>query len=314
LGPPQKTTKISNTSLHLKFAAIDIGSNAVRLLFCNVYESKDGPIFKKAELIRVPIRLGEDAFLTGKISEKKIDHLVKSMVAFRNLIEVNEVISYRACATSAMREAANSKEILEKVQAASGIAIDLIDGATEADIIYSNHIAEHLNVMNSYLYIDIGGGSTEITLFNQNRVVGSRSFNIGTIRLLHEKVTKEQWNEFKDWVKVNTANYKPLVAIGSGGNINKLFAMSSKKPNKSITYAKLKSIYETLNGTTYEERVRDMGLKPDRADVILPASRILLTTMKIAEINRMFVPQIGLSDGIVHLLYEAQLALQKPGN
>ena len=288
----------------MKFAAIDIGSNAVRLLFCNVYQGPVEPIFKKAELIRVPLRLGEDAFLTGRISEKKAAMLVKSMIAFKNLIEVNEVISFRACATSAMREASNSQEIIEKVYAQSGIKIELIDGSTEADIIYSNHIAEHLSAQNSYLYIDIGGGSTEITLFTNNQVVASKSFNIGTIRLLHEKVTRDQWQEFKDWITSNAENSKPLVAIGSGGNINKLFAITRRKQTKPITFGKLKMIYDSLAASTYEQRIHEWGLKPDRADVIIPACKIVLTALKTAEISRMYVPQIGLSDGIVHLLYE----------
>jgi exopolyphosphatase/guanosine-5'-triphosphate,3'-diphosphate pyrophosphatase len=288
----------------LKFAAIDIGSNAVRLLFCNVFNGKGDPVFKKAELIRVPLRLGEDAFLNGKISEKKIEKLVKAMSAFRNLIDVYDAVDYRACATAAMREASNSSDIIERVRREAGIKIEVIDGSTEADIIYNNHIAEHLSNDSSYLYIDVGGGSTDITLFSKTRVVASRSFNIGTIRMLHNKVSKELWNEFKDWIKETTKDHKPLTAIGSGGNINKLFALSRKKQTKPITYGKLKSICELLEAYTYEQRIRELGLKPDRADVIVPASKIMLTLMKIAEIDKMYVPQIGLSDGIVHLLYE----------
>jgi len=288
----------------LKLAAIDIGSNAVRLLFCNVLNGKSEAVFKKAELIRVPLRLGEDTFLTGKISDKKVEKLVKSMSAFRNLIDVYEAVDYRACATSAMREASNSEEIIGRVKREAGITIEVIDGSTEADIIYNNHIAEHLSNDSAYFYIDIGGGSTEITLFNKTKVVASRSFNIGTIRLLHDKVSKETWNEFKDWIKDTTKNYHPLIAIGSGGNINKLFSMSRKKQSKPITYGKLKSICELLEVYTYDQRVRELGLKPDRADVIIPASKIVLTAMKVAEIEKMYVPQIGLSDGIVHLLYE----------
>lgn len=288
----------------MKFAAIDIGSNALRLLFCNVLNGKHDPVFKKAELIRIPLRLGEDAFLQGKISEKKIEKLIKSMKAFQCLIDVYDAVDYRACATSAMREASNSGDIIERIKKEAGIKIEVIDGSTEADIIYSNHIAEHLSIDNAYLYIDVGGGSTEITLFHKNKVVASRSFNIGTIRMLHDKVSKELWGEFKDWVKDNTKGYKPLAAIGSGGNINKLFALSRKKQSKPITYSKLKSIYELLEAYTYEERIRELGLKPDRADVIMPASKIFLTIMRIAEIEKMYVPQIGLSDGIVHLLYE----------
>jgi len=288
----------------LKFAAIDIGSNAVRLLFCNVFNGKGDPVFKKAELIRVPLRLGEDAFLNGKISEKKIEKLVKSMLAFRNLIDVYDAVDYRACATAAMREASNSGDVIERVKREAGIKIEVIDGATEADIIYNNHIAEHLSNDSAYLYIDIGGGSTDITLFSKARVVASRSFNIGTIRMLHNKVSKELWTEFKDWIKETTKDHKPLTAIGSGGNINKLFALSRKKQSKPITYGKLKSICELLEAYTYEQRIRELGLKPDRADVIVPASKIMLTLMKVAEIEKMYVPQIGLSDGIVHLLYE----------
>lgn len=288
----------------MKFAAIDIGSNALRLLFCNVLNGKNDPVFKKAELIRIPLRLGEDAFLQGKISEKKIEKLIKSMKAFQCLIDVYDAIDYRACATSAMREASNSTDIIDRIKKETGIKIEVIDGSTEADIIYSNHIAEHLSNDNAYLYIDVGGGSTEITLFNKNKVVVSRSFNIGTIRMLHDKISKELWNEFKDWIKNNTKDYRPLVAIGSGGNINKLFAMSRKKQSKPISYGKLKSIYELLDTYTYEERIREFGLKPDRADVIMPASKIFLTIMRLAEIEKMYVPQIGLSDGIVHLLYE----------
>jgi exopolyphosphatase/guanosine-5'-triphosphate,3'-diphosphate pyrophosphatase len=269
-----------------------------------VLEGKSEPVFKKAELIRVPLRLGEDSFLTGKISDKKVEKLVKSMRAFRNLIDVYEAVDYRACATSAMREASNSAEIIERVKREAGIKIEVIDGSTEADIIYNNHIAEHLSDDSSYLYIDIGGGSTEITLFNKTKVVASRSFNIGTIRMLHDKVSKELWNEFKEWIRDNTKNYHPITAIGSGGNINKIFAISRKKQSKPITYGKLKSICELLEAYTYDQRVRELGLKPDRADVIVPASKIMLTVMKVAETDKMYVPQIGLSDGIVHLLYE----------
>ncbi|MCC6691169.1 MAG: exopolyphosphatase, partial [Bacteroidia bacterium] len=184
----------------MKFAAIDIGSNALRLLFCNVFNGKHDPVFKKAELIRVPLRLGEDAFLNGKISEKKINKLVKTMTAFRCLIDVYDAVDYRACATSAMREAANSPEIIELIKKESGMKLEVIDGSTEAGIIYSNHIAEHLSKASAYLYIDVGGGSTEITLFNKAKVVASHSFNIGTIRMLHGKVSKDAWNEFKVWV------------------------------------------------------------------------------------------------------------------
>lgn len=276
----------------------------MRLLFCNVYEDGKEVTFKKAELIRVPIRLGEDSFLTGKISAKKADKLVTAMKAFKNLIDVYDVIDFRACATSAMRDAENRYEVVERVRKEAGIKIEIIDGKTEADIIYANHIEEHLDKSNNYLYIDIGGGSTEITLFSKNKVVVSQSFNIGTIRMLHNQIEKEYWNYFKNWVKEITEGYKPMMAIGSGGNINKLFKMIGRKPNKPIPTVKIKNLYEWLELYTYEERMRVFGLNPDRADVIIPASKILLTVLKKAEIEKVIVPQIGLSDGIVHQLYE----------
>ncbi len=291
----------------MKFAAIDIGSNAVRLLFCNVYEDNGKTYYKKAELIRVPIRLGEDSFLNKKISNKKADKLVTAMKAFKHLIDVYDAIDYRACATSAMRDAENGYDIVTRVRKEAGIKIEIIDGKTEADIIFSNHIEEHLDEANNYLYIDIGGGSTEITLFSKNKVVVSQSFNIGTLRMLHEQIDKEYWSYFKNWVKEQTDGYKPLIAIGSGGNINKLFKMIGRKPNKPISTLKIKNLYEILESYSYEERIQVFGLNPDRADVIIPASKILLSVLKKADIEKVLVPQIGLSDGIVHLLYEKHL-------
>jgi exopolyphosphatase/guanosine-5'-triphosphate,3'-diphosphate pyrophosphatase len=291
----------------LKFAAIDIGSNAVRLLFCNVYDDNGIVAFKKAELIRVPIRLGEDSFLKGNISREKTEKLITAMKAFKNLISVYDAVDYRACATSAMRDAENRWDVIERVRKESGIKIEIIDGKTEADIIFSNHIEEHLDKSNNYLYIDIGGGSTEITLFSKNKAIVSQSFNIGTIRMLHDKIDKEYWNYFKNWVQEITKGYKPLIAIGSGGNINKLFKMSGRKLNKPLPTSKLKNLYELLESYTYDERVKILGLNPDRADVIITASKIVLTVLKKAEIEKIIVPQIGLSDGIVHQLYEKYL-------
>ncbi len=287
----------------MKFAAIDIGSNAVRLLFCNVFDDDGVVTLKKAELVRVPIRLGEDSFITGKISEEKIQKLIDVMKAFQNLIKVNEVVDYRACATSAMRDAANGKEVVERIRKEAGIQIELIDGKTEADILYSNHITQHLDKDHSYLYIDIGGGSTELTLFSEGKTIASQSFNIGTIRMLHDQIDKAYWNSFKQWIEETTKNHKPLLAIGSGGNINKLFKLSGKKLNKMISTEKLKSLYALLESYTYEERVKVLGLKTDRADVIIPASKILLTVLKKAGIENMIVPQTGLADGIILQLY-----------
>jgi exopolyphosphatase/guanosine-5'-triphosphate,3'-diphosphate pyrophosphatase len=288
----------------LKFAAIDIGSNAVRLLICNVYDDNGAPSFKKAELIRVPIRLGEDSFLHGKISEIKVEKLIATMSAFKKLIDVYDAINYRACATSAMRDAENGPHIIERVRKEAGIKIEIIDGKTEADIIYSNHIEEHLDKDNAYLYIDIGGGSTELTLFSKGKAIVSQSFNIGTIRMLHNKIDKDYWSYFKAWVKQITVGYKPLIAIGSGGNINKLLKMTGKNPDKPVATSKLKNLYELLESYTYNDRVQILGLNHDRADVIIPASKILLSVLKHAEIEKIIIPQIGLADGIVHSLYE----------
>ncbi|HEX8515073.1 MAG TPA: exopolyphosphatase [Bacteroidia bacterium] len=291
----------------MKFAAIDIGSNAVRLLFCNVHIHNGKTSIKKAELIRVPIRLGEDSFINKRISVKKADKLVKAMTAFRNLMDVYDAVDYRACATSAMRDADNRYEVVERVRKEAGIKIEIIDGKTEADIIYSSHITQHLDKDQNYLYIDIGGGSTELTLFSKNKAVASQSFNIGTIRLLHDQVDKDYWGYFKNWVKEISAGYSPLTAIGSGGNINKLYKMTCKKPGKPLSVTKLKSLCELIESYTYEERIQELGMNPDRADVIIPASRILLTVLKKAEIEKLIVPQIGLSDGMVHQLYEKHL-------
>jgi exopolyphosphatase/guanosine-5'-triphosphate,3'-diphosphate pyrophosphatase len=288
----------------MRFAAIDIGSNAVRLLLCNVFESAEEVLFKKAELVRMPVRLGEDAFSLKKITKEKEEQLIKVMKAYSLLIDAFGAIDYHACATAAMREAVNSSEVIDNVWKASGIDIELIDGRTEAFIIYSNHIAEHLDHSRSYLYIDVGGGSTELTLFSNNRVIESQSFNVGTIRLLQEQVTKEYWQHFKSWIREKCAAHQPLTGIGSGGNINKIFKMMVKKENKPLTFDKIKELNEALQKTTYDERVTVLGLNPDRADVILPASRIFLTVMKHAGINEIIVPQIGLSDGIIHQLYE----------
>lgn len=289
----------------MRFAAIDVGSNAVRLLFCNVFQKPDGQtVFKKASLIRVPLRLGEDAFSNQYITKDKEDKLVDTMIAFRHLITVHDVISYRACATSAMREALNSDHIVSRIFTESGIKLEIIDGKKEAEIIYSNQIAEELSNKRPYLYIDVGGGSTELTLFDEGKIIDSISFNIGTIRILQNKIAKSTWNELKDWIYKVTNKYTNIGGIGSGGNINKLVNLAKKKDERQISQAKLKEIYAQLSVYTLEERITVLGLNPDRADVIIPATEIFLFVMKHALIDKIMVPQIGLSDGIIHLLYE----------
>jgi exopolyphosphatase / guanosine-5'-triphosphate,3'-diphosphate pyrophosphatase len=295
----------------MKFASIDIGSNAVRLLFCNVYEDKGKAVFKKAELIRIPLRLGDDAFLQKKISKKKADRLVTTMKAFRHLISVHDVLAYRACATAALRTATNSEEIIKRIKKEAGLPVTVIDGKTEASIIYANHAEENLAHNASYMYIDIGGGSTEVTLITNGKCVASKSFNIGTILLLYNKVEKKYWLEFRQWVKEISANPngslwdKPFItAIGSGGNINKLYKMSDKKGSKPLSYKRLKLITAKIESYSTKDRIEILGLNPDRADVIVPAAKILLAIMKSAQIQKIVVPEIGLSDGIVRGLYE----------
>jgi len=288
----------------LKFAAIDIGSNAVRLLFMNVMEDEGKAIFKKSSLTRVPVRLGDEAFIGGSLSENKIQKLSKTLLAFKYLMEVHEVQAFRACATSAMREAANSSEVVDRIERETGIRIEVIDGKREAEIIYSNQIVELIEDNNHYLYVDVGGGSTEITLFSSKKLKESHSFNIGTIRMLNQKVTDEQFKEMKHWLKSLKTHKKDVSIIGSGGNINKIFKLSGKKNGQVLVLDELSEIRKFLSYYTVDERIKVLGLNPDRADVIIPASEIFLKVMKWSGAKQIIVPTIGVSDGIVHQLYE----------
>ena len=274
----------------MKFASIDIGSNAVRLLFTKVFEEADGAVFKKDSLVRMPIRLGKDVFTTKKVSKEKIENLVNTMIAFKYLIDAYRPIDYKACATSAMREATNGNEIVKLIKKKSGIDVEIIDGKREAEIIYENHIVEKLNPKKNYLYIDVGGGSTELTLISNTEAINSQSFDIGTVRILEDKVTKMQWQKMKEWLEQNTPPYKSISGIGSGGNINKMFKMALKEEDQPLTYKNIKSICKELKSYTYEERITKLGLRPDRADVIIPAATIYLSVLKWAGIkNFMFL-------------------------
>jgi exopolyphosphatase/guanosine-5'-triphosphate,3'-diphosphate pyrophosphatase len=290
------------------FAAIDIGSNAIRLLFCRVYTVNGKPHFNKEELIRMPVRLGEDVFLNGRISDEKANKLITALKGFHELILAYGVEASRAVATSAMRDAANGQEIIARIKAEAKVDVEIIDGKNEASLVFSNHIEELINPKHAYLYIDVGGGSTELTLYFDNKVIAAKSFNIGTVRMLLDKVDKSEWDEKKAWLKKNTFGIHPLFAIGSGGNINKIFKMSGKKETKHLSYDRLKGIYEMLCSYTYQERIERLELKPDRADVIVPAAKIFLSVMKNADIEKIFVPQIGLSDGLVHEMYERHIS------
>ncbi|NIR49184.1 exopolyphosphatase [candidate division KSB1 bacterium] len=288
----------------MKFAAIDIGSNAVRLLFKQVFEDGDGLIFKKDALFRVPIRLGEDVFSKQEVSADKAKRLVEVMTAFKHLIAAYQPTDYMACATSAMREASNGSQLVDEIRKRTDINLEIVDGKREAEIIYCNRIADMLSKKKSYLYIDVGGGSTEITLIAKNDIVTSHSFNLGTVRILNHLVSKSEWQELKQWLKQHTKDYQPLAGIGSGGNINKMFDLSRKKRGKPLTYKKIKKIHNYVNSYSFEDRIKVLRLKPDRADVIIPASKIFVSVMKWAKIKRIYVPQIGLSDGIIHVLYD----------
>lgn len=288
----------------LKFAAIDIGSNAIRILFYNVFEDEKEPVFKKISLMRLPIRLGEDVFSDGKISDKKIQKLIRSMTAFKAMMDVYEVDGYRAYATSAMREAENGLDVIQKVYYETGVTINIIDGKTEADVIFSNKITENPDPKKSYLFIDVGGGSTELTLFSKNKKVMSSSFNLGTVRILSGTVSDDEWKKMKSFLKeVTDKAPEDLVGIGSGGNINRLHKLAALKEGKSLSVKKLRDMYDTLNAMSYHDRTHILGLNTDRADVIIPACEIYLFITKICDIKQIQVPRIGLSDGIIKELY-----------
>jgi len=288
-----------------KLAAIDIGSNAIRLLVSNVIPTKDdaNPIFKKSALVRVPIRLGADAFINGEISEENKSRMIKAMEAFRLLMEVHGIEKYKACATSAMREAANGASLVTEIAEKTSINIEIIDGKKEAAIIFSTDLTNIIEKNKSYLYVDVGGGSTELTVFSNGKIINSKSFKIGTVRLLNKNSMKKIWDDIEYWIKLNTKNLNKMTLIGSGGNINKLFKLSGKQHGKPLSYIYLKAHYKFLKRMSYEERITELGLNPDRADVIVPATKIYLSAMKWSGANKVYVPKIGLADGIVKNLY-----------
>lgn len=287
-----------------KYAAIDIGSNAMRLLIVNIVE-QDGkePQFNKSSLVRVPIRLGQDAFTVGEISQENIDRMINAMTAFKLLMSVHKVEKYKACATSAMREAYNGKEVVEIINQKTDIKIDIIDGKTEAAIIASTELHQLLYLDQTYLYVDVGGGSTEFSLFSNGKMIVSKSFKAGTVRLLNDVVSDIVWQEIEKWIKSHTSEYENISIIGSGGNINKIFKMSEKNQDKPLSYIYLNAQYAQLSAMTYEQRIADLGLNPDRADVIIPALKVYLNAMKWSNARNIYVPKIGLSDGIVKAMY-----------
>lgn len=290
----------------MRYAAIDIGSNAIRLLIADIIENGAVISFKKNTLIRVPLRLGDDAFIDKRISKKKAEDLIKAMGAFKALMDVYKVSEYMACATSAMREAVNGGELVQQIEKV-GVNLDIIDGVKEASIIYNSHIEQQLERKKSYLYIDVGGGSTELSVFNNGDLIDSRSFNIGTIRILDNQDSDETWLDMKDWVKNNTKNYKGIIGIGTGGNINKLYRLADEKATKPLSFNKLKSVYDYLNSFSLKERINVLGLNNDRADVIIPACDIFLNVMKWGGVKTIVVPRVGLVDGIIQTLIDKKI-------
>lgn len=287
-----------------KFAAIDIGSNAIRLLVANVIEEENkNPKFKKSSLVRVPIRLGQDVFVDGMISEKNEQRMINAMKSYRLLMDIHGVEKYMACATSAMREAKNGNDIVEKIKKKAEVKIDIIDGKREAEIIASTDLHSIIAKEKDYLYVDVGGGSTELTIFSNGKIKTSRSFKIGTVRLLNGIVADSNWKNIEKWIKKNTKDLKRLSLIGSGGNINKLYKMSGTTVGEPLSYIYLNAQYQFLHSLSYEERISELGLNPDRADVIIPATKIYLSACKWSGARKIYVPKIGLADGIIKTLF-----------
>ena len=287
-----------------KYAAIDIGSNAVRLLISNIIEEKGKPVrFKKSSLVRVPVRLGADVFIKEKISKNNKERMLKTMQAFSLLMQTHNVVRYKACATSAMREAKNGQQIADLVLEETGIKIDIIGGEEEAAIIAATDLQSYIDENKTYLYVDVGGGSTEFSVIDKGEKVSSKSFKIGTVRLLNDVVKKEAWQELEEWIKTETSRFEKIDVIGSGGNINKIFKISGKSLGKPLSYFYLTSYYNTLQTYSYEERISQLDLNQDRADVIIPATRIYLSAMKWSGAKDIYVPKIGLADGIIKSIY-----------
>lgn len=296
----------------MKLAAIDIGSNAARLLISEVIETpQQKPEFVKLSLVRVPLRLGFDVFETGTISPERADRFVSTIKAYRHLLDAYDVKHLITAATSAMRDATNATEILERVKTEAGLEIRVITGEEEATYIYENHFADNLNTQESYLYIDVGGGSTELTFFSDGKLVTQQSFNIGTIRLLKNQVTQEHWAQMRDFIREKLRGHHHITAIGSGGNINKVFSLSKRKEGKPLPLELLRNYYQEFSSLSLEQRIRLYQLREDRADVIVPALLIYINVMNWADAEEIFVPKIGLADGLIHILYDRVKASEK---
>ncbi len=290
-----------------KYAAIDIGSNAVRLLICNVIEQKDKPtVFSKNAIIRVPIRLGVDSFVLGEIGEENQQRMIDAMLAFKLLMKIHRVERYLAYATSALREANNGQQFVKRVRELTDVQIEIIDGQREAEIIASTDLYAVLKPNKNYLFVDVGGGSTELTVYSQGEIVASKSFKVGTVRLMKKMVNKKVWENYKSWIGTHTADLDNLSVLGSGGTINTLFKLSGHKLGKPLSLEYVENQYKTLKSMTPKKMMIQLGLNPDRADVIVQATRIYLLAMRYANAAKIHVPKVGLADGMVKLMYKEQ--------
>ena len=287
-----------------KFAAIDIGSNAIRILIANIIQTDHGVVFQKNSLIRSPVRLGEDSFTLGEISPKSLKRFVKTMKAFKLLMNIHGVSKYKAYATSALREANNSSHVINMVKKKAGIKVEIIDGIKEAEIISNNKISEFINTQKTFLFVDVGGGSTEFTFISEGIHVASKSFKIGTVRLINNLVDDRVWIGIENWIKKNSKKFQKITLMGSGGNINKLFKLSNIKEGKPLSKIKLSQLFKLLEEMNYEERVLKFDLNPDRADVIVPAARIYLKALEWSGGQKIYVPRFGLSDGMIKYMYK----------
>ena len=288
-----------------KYAAIDIGSNAIRLLISNVVIKKGFPIkFIKSSIVRVPIRLGQESFTIGEISSENIKKIIKTIKAFKFIIKVNEVKSSLAFATSALREANNSKVIIQEVKKKTNLKIEIIDGRKEAKIISLNNLFEFLNKNRTFIYVDVGGGSTEFSIIVNGKRKSSKSFKIGTIRMINKITSQDVWHQIRIWIESNIRQQSKIALIGSGGNINKIFKIAGVLDSRPLTLIKLNSIYKILIKMSYEERIINFDLNPDRSDVIIPAAEIFLKTLEWSGSSEIYVPKVGLADGMIRLLYK----------
>ena len=287
-----------------KFAAIDIGSNAIRILIANIIQTEQDVVFQKNSLIRSPVRLGEDSFTLGEISPKSLKRLVKTMKAFKLLMNIHGVSHYKAFATSALREANNSSHVIKTVKKKAGIKVEIIDGTKEAEIISNSKISEFINTQKTFLFVDVGGGSTEFTFINEGIHIVSKSFKIGTVRLINNLIDDRVWIGIENWIKKNSMKYEKITLMGSGGNINKLFKLSNIKDGKPLSKIKLSQLFNQLEKLNYEERILKFELNPDRADVIVPAAKIYLKALEWSGGQKIYVPRFGLSDGMIKYMYK----------